>query len=93
MNEKQCYHIKSPALCLPLKVSGLPSNTQRDIVAGPLASLGISNRIIYGTQGIKQIMALINFGKTNSITGKQFRDSLEITNMELGCSGPLLIKN
>ena len=34
-------------------------------------------------------MALLNFGKTDSITGKQLRASPESTKLEVGCSGPL----
>ena len=93
MNDKQCHHIGSPALCFALKASGLPSNMQRYIVAGPLSSLGLNNRKIYGTQVLKHIMALMNFGKTDSITEKQLRASLESTNMEVGFSGTLFMNN
>ena len=34
-------------------------------------------------------MSLMNLGKTDSITGKHLRASLEITKLEVGCSGPL----
>ena len=54
---------------------------QMYIVAVPLASLGINNRKIYGTQGQKQIMALISFCKMDQ--------SLE-NNL---CSGPLFTNN
>ena len=93
MNDKQCHHMESPALCSALQTSWIPSNMQRGIVAGTLEFLGIKNSTIYGTQGLKQIMALMNFGKTDSITGKQLRDSLESTKLEVGCSGPLFTNN
>ena len=51
---------------------------KRYIVAGPLVSLGLNNSTIYVTQGPKHIMDLMNFGKTDSINGKQIRASLEI---------------
>ena len=54
---------------------------QIDIVAVPIASLVLNNRKIYGTQGLKQIMSLMNFGKTESIIGKKLRSSIEITNL------------
>ena len=57
---------------------------QMDIATGPLSSLGINNGTIYGTQGLKQIMAPMNFGKTDSITGKQLLASLESTKLEVG---------
>ena len=57
---------------------------QIDIVAGPIASLVLNNRTIYGTQGLKHIMSLMNFGKTDSITGKKLRASLESTKLEVG---------
>ena len=55
------------------------------IFAGLLLSLGIKNRTIYGTQGLKHIMDLMQLGKTDSITGNQLRASIEITKMEVGC--------
>ena len=76
VNEKQCHHIESPALFPALQESGIPSNIQRGIFAGPLASVGLNNREIYRAQGLKHIMALMNFGKTDSITGKKLRASL-----------------
>ena len=93
MNDKQLHHIQPTEICSTLQESGIPSNIQRDIVAGPLASLRLNNRKIYGNQGLKQIMALLNFGKTDSITGKQLRASPESTKLEVGCSGPLFINS
>ena len=63
------------------------------IFAVPLAYLGLNNSTIYKTQGLKHIMDIINFGKTDSITGKQLRASLEITDLEVGFSGPLFTNN
>ena len=57
---------------------------QRDIVAGPISSLLLNNRTIYGTKELKHIIYLMNFGKTDSITGKKLRDSLESTKLEVG---------
>ena len=74
-------------------MSGLPSNMQRYIVSGPLVSLGLNNRKIYGTQGLKHIMAIMNFGKNDSITEKKLRASLESTRLEVGFSGPLFTNN
>ena len=55
--------------------------------------LVLINRTIYRNKGIKHIMVLMNFGKTDSITGKQLRASLESTKMELGSLGPLFMNN
>ena len=93
MNDKQFYHIESPALCSALQAWWIPSNMQRDIVSGPLSSLGLNNRTIFGTQGLKHIMAIMNFDKTDSVTGKQLRASLESTKLEVGWSGPLFTNN
>ena len=57
---------------------------QIDIVAGPISSLLINNRKIYGNQGLKHIMSLMKFGKTDSITGKKLIASLESTKLEVG---------
>ena len=76
MNEKQCLHIESPAIYYDLQASVITFNMQRGIVKGPLESLGLNNRKIYGTQGLTQMMDLMKFGKTDSITGKQLRASL-----------------
>ena len=54
---------------------------KRDIVSGTLESSVLNNSTIYGTQGLKHIMALMNFGKTDSINGKQLTDSLESTKL------------
>ena len=89
MNEKQWQYIESPELCSSLKATGVHSDTQMDIVAGLLSSLVLNNGTLYGTQGLKHIMALKNFGKTDSITGKDLRASLESTKPEVGFSGPL----
>ena len=93
VNDKQYHNIESPALFSGLQASGLPSNMQRSVVAGPLASLGLNNSKIYRTQGLKDIMALMNFGETDSITGKQLRASLESTILEVGFSGPIFTNN
>ena len=93
MNDKQCHHIESPALFSSLQESVIPYKIQSYIVLGPLASLVINNRKIYVTQCLKHIMALMKFGKTDSITGKQLRASLESTKMEVGFSFPLFINN
>ena len=93
MKSKKFHHIESPSLCSALKASGLPSTMQRYIFAGTLASLGLNNSKINGTRGIKHIMALMEFCKTDSITGKQLRASLESKKLEVLCSGPLLKNN
>ena len=73
MNDKQCHHIESPAICPTLQESGLPSIMQRGTFVGTLASLVLNNRKISGTQGLKHIINLINFVITDSITGKQLK--------------------
>ena len=57
---------------------------QIDIVAGPIASLVLNNRTIYGTQGLKNTMSPMKFGKNESITEKKLRASLESTKLEVG---------
>ena len=66
---------------------------QINIVSGPLLSPGLNNSTIYRTQDLKNIMALMNFGETDSITGKQLRASLESTILEVGFSGPIFTNN
>ena len=84
MNGKQCHHIESTALCSALQASGLPSNMQIYIVAGPISSIVINNRTIHGNQGLKHLMSLMKFGKTDSITGKKLIASPESTKLEVG---------
>ena len=57
---------------------------QIDIVAGPIASLVLNNRTIYGNKGLKHILSLMDFGKNDSITGNKLRSSLESTKLEVG---------
>ena len=66
---------------------------KRDIVAGPLSSLGINNNSIYATQGIKHIAALMNLGKIKCITGKHHRDSTKELKIKMGCELSLFTKN
>ena len=58
---------------------------QINIVSGPLLSPGLNNSTIYRTQDLKNIMALMNFGETDSITGKPLISLLESTKLEVGC--------
>ena len=45
------------------------------------------------TQDLKHIMDLINFYKTDSITRKQIRASLETTKLEVVFPGPIFKNN
>ena len=92
-NDKQCHHIESPAFFYAIQSSGISSNMQRDIVGQPLVYLVPNNRTIYGTQGLKNIMAVLNFDKNDSISVKELSASLESTKLEVGYSVPLFTNN
>ena len=93
MKSSQCKYIESIALCTALKASGFPPNAQIDIVAGPSSLLILKNRSLYGTQGSKHILVLMNLGKSDCITGQHLRDSIEAHKLEIGCSGYLFSNN
>ena len=90
MSSKKCHFTESPALCMDLHDSGLPYNIQRDIVSGPHSFLDLNNNgSIYVTQGRHHITALMKFEKSECITVKQLISSIESTNLEIRCRGPL----
>ena len=63
------------------------------MVAGPLETLRLNNRTIYGAQGLRHIIALTNFGKTDLVTGKRIRSLLESAELKVGYSGSLFTSN
>ena len=69
MTHKQFHSVESTALCSALKASGLPSNLQIYLVAGPQSFPGLNNGNIYGTQGRKHIYALMDHGYSKNTTG------------------------
>ena len=93
MTEKQCQYIESPDLCSDLQASGLPTNTQIDIVPVPSYIIGLINGSLYVTQGCKQILSLTNLAKSDYITGQHLRDSIETHKLDIGCSWYILSNN
>ena len=89
----QCHYIEYPALCSALKDSGIPPNTQRDIVSDPSSLLGLKNRSLYSTQGHKYLMTPMKPGKSDCITGQHLRDSIEYQKLGTGWSGYLFSNN
>ena len=53
----------------------------------------MNNRSLYIPQGRKNIYTLMNFGKSNYITGHHLRDSVETHKLEIGCGGPIFTNN
>ena len=93
MTAKTIQYIEYPALCSALKATGLPSNTKRDIVAGPSSLLGINNWSLYVTQGWKHILDLMNLGKSNCITGQHLREYIENHRLDIKYSGFIFSNN
>ena len=93
LSEYQYSHMESPALGTFPQASVLPSNLQRDITAGPSSHLGLNNGNLYVTQGRKHIYSLMDFGKSDDITGKHIRDGVEVHKLEAGLVGTLFKNN
>ena len=93
MTSSQCQYIEYTALCTYLQVSGLKSNTQRYIVSAPSSLLGIKHGSLYGTQGSKHIMDLMNLGNSDCITGQHLRDSIEAYKIDIVFPGSLFSNN
>ena len=93
MKSSQFQYIESPALCTDLQASWFPPNTQRYIVTGPSSLLSIKNGSLYGTQGSKHILVRMNPGKSECITRKHLRYSIESRKLDIGWSGYLFSNN
>ena len=93
MTTKKYQYMESPYLCRALQPAGLTSNTQRDIVAKLKSLLGLNNGYLYGNQGRNYIPALMDFGKSEWITGHHHRDSIEGHKLDIDFSGPLFANN
>ena len=92
MTSNQFQFFESQELCSTLKASGLPQNTQREIVSRPASQLGLNNSYIYSTQGRKNITSLMNFYRSKCIRGLYLRESIEGHKLKIGCKGTLLSK-
>ena len=71
----------------------MPSNMPRDVVFGPEKCLGLGHGSLHHAQGAKHIQAILDFGKTNAITGHQIRALIEGHKLELGLPGTLLFEH
>ena len=77
LSEDDCRRVEAPALEAGLQAAGMPSNMPRDVVFGPEKYLGLDHGSLHHTQGAKHIQAILDFGKTNTITGHQIRALIE----------------
>lgn len=93
LSMKQCRYIEAPASTQAPKSSGLLSNTSKPVLQGNADHLGLGDGSLYGTQGRKHVCALVNHGKSNSITGHHIRDLIEGHKLEIGCGGSLFANN
>ena len=93
MTTKQWHYIESLDLCISIKSSRTPPNTQIHTVYGPYLLIGFKNVSLYGTQGLKYILALMNLGKIDCIIGQHLRDSIEAHKLDIFWSGTLLTNN
>ena len=93
MSKYKRSHIENLALSTSLQASGLPSNFQRDIVAGSYSHLDINNGKPYVSKVRKHICALTSFGKSDNITGKHIKDVTKAHKLEIGCGGTLFENN
>lgn len=84
LSQSQCKHIEAPSLAAALQSSGLPSNFPRDVIRGSSDLLGLDCEDLYTTQGLKHIRALLDFGESESITGKSLRAGIQKHKVETG---------
>eukprot|EP00957_Ditylum_brightwellii_P092537 7046939-Ditylum_brightwellii.AAC.1 len=82
LTEDECRSIKHPALTATLNATGLASNFLWHVLSGTSEYMGLEAPRLYTTQGIKHVRALMGHGEDNSITGRQFRASIECHKME-----------
>ena len=85
MTANQCHIVEVLVLFITLQVSGIPENTQRDIVTGSAYKMGLINGFL--TQGGNSITTLINFVRSKCIDSLQLRDSIEGHKLVIGFSG------
>ena len=93
ISESQYSHMEYPDLSTALQASGTPYNFQRDIAVVPYYHLGLNNGKIYVDQGRKHICDMINFGKSDDITGKNIRYNIKAHKLEAGYGGTLFENN
>ena len=93
MTENQCQFVKSPVLCRSLKYSGLPSNTQREIVARKASQLGLKiSPYMLVTQVVNHITDIMKFIKSKCIPSICLKGSIEGHKLKIKYSSTLLSK-
>eukprot|EP00957_Ditylum_brightwellii_P180559 13754420-Ditylum_brightwellii.AAC.1 len=63
----------------------MPSNFPQSILYGPQEYLGLNAHCLFTTQGFKHVNALMEYGNTDTITGKEMRAIIERHKVEHGC--------
>jgi hypothetical protein len=82
----------------PLLAQGLPRigvvrSLKRDVVYGPVRYHGLGISCLFTFQMTEHIVRILKYGTaTNHLTGQLIRHTLEATKLEIGCEGPLLMK-
>eukprot|EP00957_Ditylum_brightwellii_P070377 5346898-Ditylum_brightwellii.AAC.2 len=88
--EDECKRIESPTLKVALQCSDMPSDFPHSILYKPHKYLGLNAPCLFTTCGLKHSNTLMEFGDTDTITGKHMRAIVERHKVELGCPTSLL---
>ena len=84
LTSKECTKIEWPMLRAAMSSSGAPQNVAKEVRQGPRLYQGLDHKPLYFTQGLRHIEALQRHGKSDSITGRLIRTSVEALKLETG---------